>query len=443
MMLEWSLLRRGVRCGAMPLVGLLFLSGCATYGQRIGEVESKLVAGNPALALAALEKQEAAERDKTLYLLEKAMLLRLNGDFRGSNAAFEEAKSLIENLSAVSVTETAGSLLINDGTRGYLGEPFEQALLHAYAALNYLDLGDVEAARVEALQMDVKLKELARGDDGPLARNAFARYLAGIVYEERGEWSDALISYRKAWETFLAQSKLYPVKVPSFLESDLLRLTAQLDAEDEHKRFQEAFGRKTWPDAQAYADNGELIFLLHNGLAPRKQERITIIYPPQAERIVTVALPYYEVRPSGIANARVTVGGNEAVTETVENVNALALKTLDASMPAITARAIVRAVAKYKLSDKVGKENRSAGMVANIAALLTERADTRSWLTLPGEIQMARVLAPPGHYRVKVELFTTAGTSAAVREFDVTLEKGKKQFLSYHWISPNEGRKTQ
>lgn len=439
----WSLLSRGISRGVVPLLGVLFLSGCATYSQRIGEVESKLAAGKPALALAALEKQKGAERDKALYLLEKAMLLRLNGDFRGSNAAFEEAKGLIDSLSAVSVAETAGSLLINDGTRSYLGEPFEQALLHAYAALNYLDLDDIEAARVESLQADVKLKELAQDDDGPLSQNAFARYLAGIVYEERGEWSDALISYRKAWETFLVQGKLYPVKVPSFLESDLLRLTAQLDAQDEHKRFQETFGRKTWPDAQAYADNGELVFLLHNGLAPRKQERISVIYPPVAERIVTIALPYYEVRPSGVTHAKVTIGKNEATTETVENVNALALKTLDASMPVITTRAIIRAVAKYKLSEKARKENRSAGAAANLAALLTERADTRSWHTLPGEIQMARVLAPPGQYRVKVELLTTAGTSAAVREFDVTLEKGKKQFLSYYWIPPNEGRRAK
>ncbi len=213
-------------------------------------------------------------------------------------------------------------------------------------------------------------------------------------------------------------------------------MTAELGIDDEHQRLLETFEQDSWPASSDYQENGELIFLLHNGLAPKKEERISVIYPPVAARIVSVALPTYQLRPSGVARARFRLGEQTANTETVENINAIALETLESQMPGITARAVVRAMAKYKLSDEAGRNNVLAGLATNIAGFLSERADTRSWNTLPGEIQMGRLLAPPGQYHLRVELLSAEGTPLQEREFDVTLEKGKKEIVSYHWIPP-------
>jgi len=416
------------------LLASVLLTGCATYSATMGEMERQLAVGNPRAALEALEQRGAPERDRALFLLDKAMLLRLAGDYAASNAAFEEAKTVMEVASVASVTETTGSFIINDATRSYAGEPFEQALLHAYAALNYLALNAMDEARVEALQVDARLQALADDDDEPLAQDPFARYLAGVIYEAKGESDDALISYRKAYQAYKAHTKVYGAVVPAALQRDLLRLTERLGLKDEHARLKEEFKREDWPARAGYAQNGELVFLLHNGLAPVKREHISVIYPPVSSQVVSVALPYYEERSNPVARARLTAGDAAVETELVEDINAIAKATLDDAMGAITARAVARAVAKYKVTAQAKKENAAAGLVSNIAGLLTERADTRSWLTLPGEVQLARLLLPPGDHRLKLELLTAGGAVLATREFDVHIEKGRKSFLSHHWI---------
>jgi hypothetical protein len=68
---------------------------------------------------------------------------------------------------------------------------------------------------------------------------------------------------------------------------------------------------------------------------------------------------------------------------------------------------------------------------------LTERADTRSWFTLPGEIHLARLPLPPGEYKLKIELHGRDERVLDSSEIKVTLRKGEKKYLSRHWIPTN------
>ena len=71
------------------------------------------------------------------------------------------------------------------------------------------------------------------------------------------------------------------------------------------------------------------------------------------------------------------------------------------------------------------------------ALLLTERADTRSWLSLPAEIQMARLPLAPGRHRVAVEVLGSGNAVLCRREFaGVVVEEGRRTYLSYHWVAP-------
>jgi hypothetical protein len=77
------------------------------------------------------------------------------------------------------------------------------------------------------------------------------------------------------------------------------------------------------------------------------------------------------------------------------------------------------------------------GAAVNIAAMFTERADTRSWFTLPGEIHLARISLPPGDYRGRIEFYGHGGGVLQSSEFQITLVKGEKRYLSRHWIPTN------
>ena len=79
--------------------------------------------------------------------------------------------------------------------------------------------------------------------------------------------------------------------------------------------------------------------------------------------------------------------------------------SFDAEKPTIFFRTILRGLTKYLASrgaEKVG--GKGLGLLANLLGAVTERADTRSWLTLPGQVHVLRLHLPPGRHDVKLEL---------------------------------------
>jgi len=429
----------------LSVLWLISCAGCATYSKSFKNIEKNLAAGRPAKALEILDEQERPDRDELLYLLNRAMVLRIAGDFSSSNEEFEKAKVLIEKLSAASVTEKSSSFLLNDTTTSYEGAPFEQVLIYLYSALNYLQTGDLSAARVEALQVDVKLQELS-GENSETLFNTdpFARYLAGLIYEELGERSDAMISFRKAFEGYRAHNKIYRIAVPSFLKTDLIRLTEQMGLAEELKTYRDLFGIKGEVKASPLLETGEVVVVFNNGLAPIKRERVEHLPDPLTGHILTVALPAYEKKENIVSKARVRAGARQAESEPVEDIDSLAVKTLDANLPAITAKTIARVasrmVVREAVKDKSGKaetfaQNQAINLLFDVVNTLAERADTRSWLTLPAEIQLARLALPPGKYGIKLDLLDSTGGVVETVEFpDVLVEKGRRTYLSYHWI---------
>jgi hypothetical protein len=152
--------------------------------------------------------------------------------------------------------------------------------------------------------------------------------------------------------------------------------------------------------------------------------------------LVRVALPTYLRRPPGFSAARLRIAGREVQTEAFANIEELAIAELERNQPAILARATARAVVKYQMSAKTGKENELAGLLVNLTGLLTERADTRSWLSLPASIQLARVALPPGEYDLEVELLDAAGQPARKLFYPATrLVSGRKTFISCHEVA--------
>jgi hypothetical protein len=194
-------------------------------------------------------------------------------------------------------------------------------------------------------------------------------------------------------------------------------------------------------------EHGELIFTLHAGLAPIKRERATTVPNPATGRILRIALPQYRSRAQPFVYASVSVDSASAKTTRVENIDAIAVKTLDAEMPLITARAVARMAAKDTVAAVAGSGsggNSGAsttaallGLAVNVAGVLTERADTRSWFTLPGEIHLARLPLPPGEYKLKIELHGRDDRVLDTSEIKIVIRKGEKKYVSRHWIPTN------
>ncbi|HEY6093353.1 MAG TPA: hypothetical protein VIU93_00230 [Gallionellaceae bacterium] len=448
--MQFDVIGRATRSGLFAAITSLILTGCATYSSSFKVIEGNLAAQQYDQALQALEKQPPSKTDLALYALNKGMILRMKRDFAGSNQALEQAKAEMERLYAASVSENALSFIINDATVSYGGDDFEQVLVHLYMALNYLELGDKDAARVESLQVDLKLREIGEKIAGSkYTEDAFSLYLSGLIYEDEGEWSDALISYRQAYEAYKKYQQDYSLAVPTMLKYDLLRLTKRQGLPQELARYKKEFGLDLSQMPANQAGQGELIFVLSNGLVPIKREKALNSLDPASGTLVRIALPSYESRSNDVVAMRISVGEQQAMSELMENVDGIARASLDSRMPAIMARSIARAVVKAAASKKAqqvarngNNRNNDSSMVGllgavavQVAAYATERADTRSWLTLPANIQLARLSLPPGSYTVKAELLDSAGVVVNTREYPgVVIGKGHKTYLTQHWI---------
>jgi hypothetical protein len=427
-------------CGVLLLAGAL--SGCATYSDSAIRIERAVVQGNPQQAIALLDKDKGFFSDEALRQLNLAIVLRMNGGYAASNAALETAKTLIDQRSAVSVSEQTGTLLINEAMASFVGEPFEQALVHFYAALNYLQLGKRDEARVEALQVDLLLKELAEKTpkSAQLYReDPLCRYLAGMIFEDLGEWSDALIAYRKAYESYDKFAGAFGVPVPSTLKEDLLRLTDRQGLIEERRRYEERFNQHTWTPFEDWRKQGEVVFVLHAGLAPVKRSRETRVVEPKHGQLVSIALPAYEPRPNPLSNFELRVDGQTIRGEPAENVSGIAERSLEARLPGLTAKAVARAALKYNAAQSAHREKGDvAGLLVNVVGALTEVADTRSWTLLPDEVLIARMRLPPGTYSVHIKLLGGGGQPLREFTFDgVAVEASRKTFLEHHWISPD------
>jgi hypothetical protein len=454
-------------CRIALLLATFALAGCATYSDSFIVIERNLSAQQYDAALQDIETQSESKNGRVLYLLNKGMVLRMKRDFAGSNEALEAAKTEMERLYAASVSENALSFIVNDATVSYAGDDYEQVLVHLYMALNFLELGQPDEARVEALQVDIKLREIGENiPESKFTEDALSRYLTGMIYEELADWSDAMIAYRKAYEAYKKYRENYGLPMPDMLKHDLLRLARRQGLKDEAALYSKEFGIEPQPKAkQKPEQEGELVFVLNNGLAPIKREKSVGMWapppavvvdlakqktpqPPTLPVLVNIALPYYESRPNNVLSARVSVLDKQTTSQVLEDIDAIARASLDSRMPAITARSIARAVAKGVIQqsvDRVGSNRDSdsgaallGSFIVRVAAAATERADTRSWLTLPANIQMGRLSLPPGSYDVSVDLLGADDQVIATQVFpQVLIRNARKTYLTQHWVPVN------
>jgi uncharacterized protein len=420
------------------LVAVFVLPGCATYSVGIAKVEQQTGNRNLDGALKSLDELKLTGADRMLYYLNKGTLLHFHGDYAASNQQFESAKRLMEKLSAISVAEQTGSVVVNDTVKAYEGFGNEQLLIYAFEELNYLQSGNVDDAAVEARQFDIKQRLIAeKHQSATYLSGAFVRYLNGMTYEEAGESDSARIDYNKAVDGYKAQSSITGFGVPAALKADLDRL--------ENPR--PAAVHKSDGIASSPSDTGEVVFILHDGLGPTLAENIISVANPDPQHgtaIMSVAVPKFVQRPVPVARFELSEGAQEASSELVENVNAIARKSLDDRLPAITARAVARMVVKNAMARNIKNQGGDSGaavlmsIVTDVGAIVTERADTRSWSLLPGNILMARLVLPQGTHDLKATYYDSFGKVLATREYNaVQVTEGRKVFLSDYFLRAN------
>ncbi|MFH1681830.1 MAG: hypothetical protein ABIH26_14465, partial [Candidatus Eisenbacteria bacterium] len=340
---------------------------------------------------------------------------------------------ILEEVNVTDLSDQATSYFINDYQLEYRGEDFEKVLVHPFKALNYLALGEPGEALVECRALNNRLTEIQEKYENKsvYSEDAFARYLSGIIYESEGNLNDALVDYRLAVGAFDKHAEAYGTPLPVSLRSAVLRTA-------EAQRLGSVFAeyRERWPDAEwiPYAErrrSAEIVLILENGPAPVKEEkRFDVVVD---DEIFSIAFPVYRPIPPAVSHGVLRAGGASARTELAGDVAGIAAKDLEDRYHRVVAKGLARMVLKHVEVEKVKKKNTILGHVLNIVNTLNERADLRSWETLPSNFQIARVVIPPGYYeKVEVDLISPRGERLSTVDLGPwELEPGRTRFL-YH-----------
>ncbi len=410
---------------ALVLAGLALSQVACVAGiaRHQTDLEHYLSNNLTAEALEMVELRRRVSRNESIYLLDKAMLLRMQQQFDASNSVFEQAKDVIDELDAISPTEQAAAVTINDSMRSYLPPTFERVLIHCFKAMNSLELRQYDSARVEVLQLDEFLKQQ---ED---FRLPFARYLSGLVFEFNQEPDNALIAYRRAYEAYRDDGRA----IPNLLQQDLLRLTDYLGRDDEHRRYDEEFALVNWPTQQRFREQARAVAFLFNGLIPRKHSHEILAQSPSDGQMHRISTPFHENRNTRVHSAM--LAGNLAATdsELIADLDRHARAALEDAMPGIIARTVARVAVKNRAVDEAAEQQPLIGLALNVFTVLSEQADTRDWYTLAQEILVTRLELEPARHDLQFWLDGSSRSDANHGWRQIELAPGETAVFGLHW----------
>ena len=436
---------------------LIALSGCSSlqnYTKHSAQARASIAAGNFNGALATFPETAATGKDEVLIRLERGMILQDAGLFEQSSHEFELADKQIrdyQDRAVISASKTAsevGTLILNEQVMSYEGEDFEIILLHALNAMNYLMRGDLEGARVEVRnsyesqgQLSAKHeKEMQKAQEdshssdwersfdkadsqgyaqlkdkastvASLYQDAFASYISALVYELGGESDDAYIDLKKAYQAYPSCRSI---------QRDLVRLSGKIGFREDQGQWEKKFGRfKAVPK-----DAVDVFVVFSYGLAPYK---VPLNIPIPISRGFTFAsLPVYRFSPSDISGGLVTAGGLNEETSTVFDVDAVAARNLLDDYPIIFVKQVARSYIKAKATSQLEHNFGDAGAILGIfASAITEQADLRAWLSLPKQIQVARLFVPRSSPDISIRNLPYGSSST------VQIPKGASHIIVY------------
>ena len=369
--------------------------------------------------------------------------------------------------------ERVNTLVTNDNAIAYQMPAYEQSMMHGYQALNYALAHDLEGALVEVRRANqIQEAALVQYEDELIEanaeqqnvdfsyldntmsaltskagqikngfQNAYTFYLSGIFYEAAGQLNDAYVDYKKALEIFPDNQ---------YLQRDVLRLGSVLGMNNDLEYYTQQLGKayvnqllntsvlgsekggkkggeQNTKQGSLDQKQGQLVVVYEQSLIEAKQEqavRLPIWTSGGDPRFYSVSVPSYlksyantsDGNNSASSRALELQLGKETLTaETIVNLQALVAKQLAESLPSIVSRQVLRLVAKEQVRRKLSKEGGDVGnILAGLYNLASERADTRSWLTLPGDVQIIKADLPAGEHQLSFNRKNVAANDTMV-----------------------------
>jgi hypothetical protein len=405
-----------------------------------------------------IKAREYPRKDALLYFLDLGIIYHYANQPLKSNFYFEKAERLIEELFTKSLSAEASSFLLDDTVLPYRGEDYEDIYINVFKALNYLKLEKFDEAFVEVRRVNQKLRILeekyqrvaelyneAQEENGVKftpGKNTFfcdvlACYLSLLIYRAEGKFDDSEIDRQRILKAWRAQPQIYPHPLPPWIEKPsfppnqiVLNIIAFVG--------RAPLKYSTVLCIDTYEDNLVVI----TSSQPEETFYDVLYLPVKPGYRFKFALPKIRPLPSAVAKIEVVINSQlKGELFLLEDLSRVAQEVYEVKAPLIYLKTILRALAKgiaaQKAEEKLrGKKEHTEWINLLVADLtkaaveLTEKADLRSWQTLPDKCFIGEFPLSPGIYNIVLKYYTETGELLEAKEFhQYEVKKGKLNLL--------------
>lgn len=398
-----------------------------TFNYQHGQYQAAADEANAAVASASKNHQ----RDELIFLLEAGDTNRVANQVPLSTQMFDRAVVLFnhyDELAKVRVTKEMTSAFLNQAALDYEGTGYDRIMTNVYTALNYLDQGDRDNARIEIHRIGDsqrkneqrwadKLKQsqqlakqnnadVSRAEKDPGVKNGTSQLLSDFndpSDQEALRNLSAEAAYANPYAEYLQGLFYLYSNAPGDREVGrvALRNAAGMMRQNPFAVQDARFGDR--------AANGGSIpprtyVIFETGMAPRR-EPIQIFIPvflPNGANAIAIAFP--RLRKVGMDEQylMITAGPKTYQTRILANMDAIVAREFKNDLPTIITRAVisatVKAAANYAADEAARHSNEFVRIGTQISMLayqaVTNEADLRTWRTLPKYVELASFPTP-------------------------------------------------
>ncbi len=294
--------------------------------------------------------------------------------------------------------------------------------------------------------------------------DAFAHYLAGLLFEASGNYNDAVVSYKNAYTSY--GSRFFPMR-PEYLTQALIgaSVAGYIDPGFGFQTLKDSLAVtdpeikvRTYPDSSAAFIDNSMIVIAFTGRGPKKVENVLSAHftDEGIDYLMKIALPEMVRRESSIASVRFRLDeGDKRDMELAADYNHIGVNAFNDKRTFIYLKTVARVSARYlivrkakekslkelqekyeKAKEKNGEDSgeaKSIKLQIRVASLtldaltneLLEHADTRISLIIPGKAFIARVPAQPDSHRVQIEYLDSRGDVLDTEERAILFQPGQ------------------
>ena len=419
-----SAVRSWALCAAFALTGLF---GCAGHEDRTRTALEALDRGHPREAIAALDEEmdvgsagqlpAELEGDNAILVLDRATVQMSIGDHKSSLRDFGAADKAIEVLDlSPNAAGDVGRYMFSDDVGTYKAPAYEKLLLNTINMMNYLAVGDLTGAKVEARRLAV-IQKYVKDHEEENDLLGVGSYLAGFAFEKAGDRDEALIFYDEALKHSQYQSLRDPLRV---LTGGAKR-SPGIDAL--------VAGAGPMPST-AETGEGEILVVVGFGRIPQKVPvripiglALTIVAVHMSPRdharanelaakglVTWINYPTLGRGKGGYSAPSFEVDGRQVAMEEALDVEGEVRAAWKKREPTVILSAITRMLTRMVAGEvaqaATEKDGSPVGLLVGLATTATlavlDTPDTRCWATLPSRIAIARLRVPAGRHEVRL-----------------------------------------